>query len=175
MCESDARFLIVGRIVGAHGIKGWVKIHSYTEPADNLLGYRDWKIRRRDRWEPIEIDNGQQHGKGLVAHIRGVDHRDVAELLKGCDIAIPRSQLPALETNEYYWHQLEGLAVYAGDTLLGRVDHLMETGANDVLVVRACEGSLDGRERLIPWAWKQTIRAVDLDAGRIEVDWDPEF
>jgi 16S rRNA processing protein RimM len=175
LSEPDTETLVIGRIVGAYGIKGWVKIHSFTEPAENLLGYRGWKIRRRDRWEEIEFDDGQQHGKGLVAHIRGVDHRDAAELLKGCDIAVPRSQLPALESNEYYWYQLEGLTVYAGNTLLGRVDHLMETGANDVLVVRACEGSLDSRERLIPWLLGQTVRSVDLDAGRIEVDWDPAF
>lgn len=175
MCESDTQILVIGRVVGAYGIKGWVKIHSFTEPADNLLGYQNWKIRRRDRWEAIEFDDGQKHGKGLIAHIRGVDHREEAELLKGCDIAVPRAQLPALETNEYYWYQLEGLVVYAGDTLLGRVDHLLETGANDVLVVRACEGSLDHRERLIPWVWGQTIRSVNLEDARIEVDWDPEF
>ena len=175
MTEPEDQTLVIGRIGGVYGIKGWVRILSYTEPAENLLGYRDWKVRRRGRWEAIEIDDGRQHAKGLIAHIAGVDDRDGAELLKGCDIAVSRGQLPQLDGDEYYWYQLEGLAVYAGETLLGRVDHLMETGANDVLVVTGCEGSLDDRERLIPWIRGQVVKAVDLETGRIDVDWDPEF
>lgn len=175
MSETSAQEIVIGRISGVYGVRGWVKIHSFTEPSENLFGYRGWKIRRRDRWEAIEIDDGKQHGKGLIAHIAGVDDRAGAELLKGCDIAVPRAELPPLEGDEYYWHQLEGLEVYCGAVLLGRVDHLLETGANDVLVVRGSEGSLDGRERLIPWVRGQVIRAVDLDAGRIDVEWDPEF
>jgi 16S rRNA processing protein RimM len=167
--------LIVGRISGVYGIKGWVKIHSFTEPNDNLFGYRDWKIRRGDSWQDIEFDSGREHGKGLIAHIVGIDDRNAAELLKGCDIAVPRAQLPALEQGEYYWHQLEGLAVYSAGQCLGRVDHLLETGANDVLMVKPCEGSIDSRERLIPWVQGQYVKQVDLEAETIEVDWDPEF
>ena len=167
--------LVVGRISGVYGIKGWVRVHSFTEPTENLLGYGDWKIRRRGRWEPIEFDSGRHHGKGLVAHVAGVDTRDDAEALKGCDIAVPRDLLPALGDEEYYWHQLQGLTVMAGDQCLGQVDHLLETGANDVLVVVPTEGSIDERERLVPWVMKQVIRSVDLESGVVEVDWDPEF
>ena len=167
--------LIVGRISGVYGIKGWVRIHSFTEPADNLFGYGDWKIRRRDQWEAIEIDSGREHGKGLIAHIVGIDDRDAAELLKGCDIAVPRELLPALEQDQYYWHQLEGLEVWTCGQCLGQVDHLLETGANDVLVVKPCEGSIDSRERLIPWVQGQYVTQVDLEAATIEVNWDPEF
>jgi 16S rRNA processing protein RimM len=175
LTPEGASQLIVGRVSGVYGVRGWVRIHSYTEPAENLLGYRDWMIRRGDRWEAIEIDDGRRHGKGLVAHIVGVDDRGDAELLKACDIAVPRELLPKLDANEYYWHQLEGLKVVAAGRCLGQVDHLLETGANDVLVVKPCDGSLDARERLIPWVRGQVVKTVNLDAGTIEVDWDPEF
>ena len=171
MGESDSQDLVVGRISGVYGVKGWVRIHSFTEPAENLLGYRDLKIRRRKQWEDIALDGGRQHGKGLIAHIEGVDDRDSAELLKGCELAVARSELPALAQDEYYWHQLEGLRVESRGCCLGQVDHLLETGANDVLVIKPCEGSIDSRERLVPWVRGQYVTAVDLEAGVIEVDW----
>ncbi len=173
MSESDA--LVIGRINGVYGIKGWVRIHSFTEPAENLLGYRDWKIRRRDGWEAISIDSGKRQGKGLIAHIEGVDDRTAAEALKGSDIAVPLAELPELEGEEYYWHQLQGLSVVGNGELLGQVDHLLETGANDVLVVLPCEGSRDERKRLIPWLRPDVVKAVDLQQQTIDVDWDPEF
>ena len=175
MSEAVTQDIVIGRISGVYGVKGWVRIHSFTEPAENLFGYRGWKIRRRDQWEAIDIDDGRQHGKGLIAHINGVDDRDEAALLKGCDIAVPRDELPPLEEEEYYWHQLEGLEVYSGDTLLGRVEYLLETGSNDVMVVRGSEESLDRKERLVPWIRGQVVEKVDLDKGRIDVQWDPEF
>ena len=173
MGESDA--LVIGRINGVYGIKGWVRIHSFTEPAENLFGYRNWKLRRRDGWEAISIDSGKRQGKGLIAHIEGVDDRTAAEALKGSDIAVPQAELPELEGEEYYWHQLQGLSVVGNGELLGQVDHLLETGANDVLVVLPCEGSRDERQRLIPWLRPDVVKAVDLQRQTIDVDWDPEF
>jgi len=173
--EIDPQHMVIGRISGVYGIKGWVRVHSFTEPVENLLSYRDWKIQRRGQWETLDIDAGKRHGKGLVAHIDGVDDRDAAEALKGLDIVISRDQLPALDDEEYYWHQLEGLSVMCGGELLGRVDHLIETGSNDVLVVKACEGSRDDRERLLPWLLGTVVTSVDLQTQVIEVDWDPEF
>jgi 16S rRNA processing protein RimM len=175
MSEADTTPHVIGRIGGVYGVKGWLKIHSYTEPMENLLQYENCQLKRRHGWEAVEIDAGKRHGKGLVAHIAGVDDRDRAEELKGCEIAIPLSELPELADEEYYWHQLEGLLVYSGDELLGRVDHMMDTGANDVLVVRPCKGSRDQRERLIPWLRETVVRRVELASGSIEVDWDPEF
>lgn len=172
---TEADLLVIGRISGVYGIKGWVRVHSFTEPAENLFGYRDLKLRRRGHWETVEIDTGKQHGKGLIARLVGVDNRNDAELLKGCDIAVSREQLPALTQDEYYWHQLEGLEVFAADQCLGQVDHLLETGANDVLVIKPTEGSIDSRERLVPWVMEQVVLSVDLEKGSIEVDWDPEF
>jgi 16S rRNA processing protein RimM len=166
---------VIGRITGVYGIKGWVRIHSYTEPEENLLGYEKLSLGRGGDWKAVTIDSGKQHGKGLVAHIQGVDDRTVAEGLKGSEIAVPADHLPELAQDEFYWHQLEGLEVHRGEQLLGLVSHLMETGANDVLVVRGCDGSIDQRERLIPWVRVEVIRSVDLTANRIEVEWDPEF
>ncbi len=170
-----AELIVVGRISGVYGIKGWVRVHSFTEPAANLFGYRDWMIRRGGQWQAIEIDTGREHGKGLVAHIVGIDDRNAAELIKGCELAVPRALLPALEQGQYYWYQLEGLTVLAAGQCLGKVDHLLETGANDVLVIKPCQGSIDERERLIPWVQGQYVKQVDLEAKSIEVDWDPEF
>ena len=164
-----------GKITGAYGIKGWVKIHSYTEPQENFLQFGEWRLKRGGVLEPIEFDAGKRHGKGLVAHIAGVDDRSQAESYRGLEIAVPATELPTLDEGDYYWHQLQGLRVWCatgGDrTLLGEVDYLIDTGANDVLVVRACSGSIDDRERLIPYLPGDVVTRVDLEQGMIEVDW----
>ena len=175
MGGSNAQALVIGRISGVFGIKGWVKIHSHTEPVENLLGYKNWTIQRQGEWESIRIDAGKRHGKGLVAHLDGVDDRSQAEALKGCDIAVPMTELPELAEEEYYWHQLEGLSVECAGELLGQVSEIMATGANDVIVVKPCEGSRDQRERLIPWLRGSVVKKVDLPGASIQVDWDPEF
>jgi len=173
--EQDPELLVIGHISGVYGVKGWVKIHSYTEPVENLLGYRGWMVQRRGKWESLAIDAGKRHGKGLIAHIKGVDDRDAAAALSGGEIAVLREQLPELEADQYYWYQLEGLAVVANGELLGQVDHMLETGANDVMVVKPVTGSRDKRERLIPWLRDSVVKSIDLQERVIEVDWDPEF
>lgn len=154
-------------------------MHSFTEPMEGFLGYGNWLIRRRQGWEPIEFDAGRRHGKGLVVHINGIDDRNAAEAYIKSEVAIAREQLDTLPEGDYYWHQLEGLKVWVhsaeGRELLGEVAYLIETGANDVLVVQASADSIDDRERLIPYLPGQVIRHIDLGAGIIEVDWDKEF
>lgn len=172
---GDSEVVVIGRIEGVYGVGGWVRIRSYTEPEENLLGYGNCKVRRREDWRDIAIDAGRRHGKGLIAHIAGVDDRTTAESLRGSDIAVEVGELPPLGGDEYYWYQLEGLSVRCAGGLLGRVNRLMKTGSNDVLVVEPCRGSRDRRERLIPWLRDSVVMSVDLDAGAIEVDWDPEF
>ncbi|TGD76108.1 ribosome maturation factor RimM [Mangrovimicrobium sediminis] len=178
MSEPGSSALTAGKITGCYGIKGWVKIHSYTEPQDNLFRLGGWQLRRRGALEPVEFDQWKRQGKGMVAHIAGVDDRNEAEAYRGLEILVAAASLPSLEEGDYYWHQLEGLEVWgrepetdAGRVLLGRVDHLIETGANDVLVVQACEGSIDDRERLIPYLLDEVVSDVDLAAGRMDVDW----
>ena len=172
---DPGKMLVAGKITGVFGVKGWVKIHSYTEPQENFLQFGEWRLKRRGVLEPIEFDAGKRHGKGLVAHIAGVDDRTQAESYRGLEVAVASAELPTLEQGEYYWHQLQGLRVWcvAGNDrkLLGEVDYLIDTGANDVLVVRACADSIDERERLIPYLPGDVVTRVDLDEGVIEVDW----
>ncbi|MCL6415861.1 ribosome maturation factor RimM [Aestuariirhabdus sp. Z084] len=176
--------IVLGRITTVYGVKGWLKVHSYTEPMDNILNYSQWTLNQQGRKQTVEIDQGRHHGKGLVVRLKGCDDREVARTFTGSEILVERSQLPTLDNGEYYWHQLQGLEVItdhvveggrAEPALLGKVAQLMETGANDVLVVRACKGSIDKRERLIPYLQDQVINEVNLEEGFVRVDWDPEF
>lgn len=159
-----------------------MKVHSYTEPAENIFNFSPWFLSGAgddSKVIPIIIDEHRVHGKGLVAHIKGVDDRDEAALLCQRMITVNIGDLPALPDGEYYWQQLTGLKVlssYEGrePVLLGKVSGLMETGANDVLIVAACEDSIDKRERLLPYVDAHVLK-VDLAAGKMLVDWDPEF
>jgi 16S rRNA processing protein RimM len=176
MKESAAKdMLVVGKITGCYGLKGWVKIHSYTEPVENFKGFGAWQVSRRGAFEAIDFDVLKRHGRGLVAHIVAVDDRTLAESYKGLEVSVPVSALPELPEGEYYWRDLQGLQVWCQEggnrVLVGLVDHLIETGANDVLVVKACEGSIDMRERLIPYLPGNTVIRVNLEEAMIEVDW----
>ena len=163
-------WIVMGRIGGLFGVKGWVKLLSYTEPRTALFDYQPLYLAEGGSWRRIELEQGRTHGKGLIAKFAGIDDRDAATELTGREIAIRREQLPPASPGEYYWADLEGLRVVTVDGIeLGRVDHLFSTSANDVLVVRG------DRERLIPFLRDQVILGVDLDAGSIRIDWDPEF
>ncbi len=174
MSKSDPAWITVGRIGAPYGVKGWVKIQSYTEIPSNILDYDPWYLQPEKavdiEWREARLDEARVHGKGIVAKFAGCDDRDAAALMRGQAIAIRRQQLPAAEEGEYYWVDLVGLRV---ETLagveLGRVDHLMATGANDVLVV---EGE---RQRLIPFVTGPIVKDVDLDAGVIRVDWEADY
>lgn len=169
MAEGDA-LVVVGRVAGVYGVMGWVKVYSYTRPRENLLGYGRWHLGKEGAWRPVELEAAGPRGKGLVAKIAGVDGRDEARAWIGWEIAVPRDELPPLAEGEYYWSDLLGLRVRTTDGQdLGRVARLMETGANDVLVVQG------DRERLIPFIPEQVVRSVDLGEGELEVDWDPDF
>lgn len=167
---------VVGKITSVYGIKGWVKVMSYTEPMENLLNYRAVSLEQQGVRRDAVLETGKFHGKGLIVKFKGYDDPESARLLCGSLITVDVEQFPSLGEGEYYWHQLEGLRVITRDGAeLGRVDHLLETGANDVLVVRATASSIDQRERLIPYLPEQVILEVDLAAGIMRVDWDPEF
>lgn len=167
---SDRQYIHVGDISGVFGLKGWVKIFSYTEPRENILSYKAWELRKNGVNKPIKVTDGQRQGKNVVAQLEGIDDRNAAESIVGWEIYIARDQLPDLAADEYYWTDLAGLKVFTTeDKELGVVDHLFETGANDVLVV------IGDRERLIPFLMGQTILEVDLKNNRLTVDWDPDF
>lgn len=180
MSIDPSELTVIGKITSVYGVNGWVKVHAYTDPIDNFFAYGHCLIDRAGSWTPITFVEGKRHGKGLIARIEGVDDRDVAAAFTRCEIAVPVSSLPELGHDDYYWHQLIGLKVIVtsaeGESiLLGRVSQMLETGANDVLVVSRCQGSIDKRERLIPYLLGQAVKQVDLDSGVIRVDWDPEF
>jgi len=165
---SAHKQLALGYISAVHGIKGWVKVHSWTRPMEAILDYQPWLLGE-DK-SPLTITDGRKQGKGLVALLPGFEDREQAARLVGQQIFVGRNQLPATAADEYYWADLEGLEVHTTQGhVLGRVEKLMETGANDVLVIRG------QREHLVPFVQGQYVTRVDLEGGLIEVDWDPEF
>jgi 16S rRNA processing protein RimM len=179
MSSEKSNLVNIGRLTAVYGIKGWLKVHSYTEPAENLFEYHPWLLKTRHGVKQVEIDEARPHGDAFVVHIVGIDDRDEAAAYTAVDIAVERDLLPELDSGEYYWSQLEGLVVitqYEGvEKRLGKVSKLFETGANDVLVVAPDDQSIDQRERLIPYVPEQFVLSVNLDLGEIRVDWDPEF
>lgn len=168
--------LVVGRITSVYGVKGWVKLYSHTEPMQGIFDYKCWWLKSPSGWKTIELNQGRLQGRGLVASIKGYTDRDQVKDICGMDIYIDAKDLPILEEGDYYWTQLEGLRVTTKEgVLLGKVTQLMETGANDVLVVRACEGSYDREERLIPYVPGTYVLNICLEQGDMLVDWDPDF
>jgi 16S rRNA processing protein RimM len=152
-------------------------VSSFTDPAENVFEYGGWWLTGENR-EPrsVKVLEWRPHSKGWVVRLDGVTDRTAAEQLAGMDIQVAVSELPELPEGEYYWYQLEGLSVRdTGGRELGRVVRLMETGANDVLVVRAEKAQSWGRECLIPWLPEQVVQSVDLDAGQMVVNWDPDY
>jgi len=167
---KTSKLVTLGRVSGVYGVKGWIKVHSYTEPRDNIVGFGVWILRRDGQERTMEVELGRVHGGGVVAKLRGVEDRDEAAQWVGADIAVERSRLPACAPGEYYWTDLEGLEVRTVEgEVLGRVDHLLATGSNDVLVLGG-----DDR-RMIPFVMGEVIRAVDLESGVIVADWPADF
>lgn len=171
MNESGHRILL-GRVLGALGLRGEVRIESWTEPRDAIFRYQPWTLRDAQGNErQCSGVRGRDTGKHVLATFPDVADRDAAEALHGLEIHVPRSALPAASPGEYYWADLEGLRVRTVDGIdLGKVSHLFSTGANDVLVARD-----DERERMIPFVQPQYITAIDLEQGVVTVDWDPDF
>ncbi len=175
--------VILGRITGVYGVKGWLKIFSYTDPMESIVDYSPWYIRPENRnkapWKKVKLKAGKRHAKTVIAQLEHCNDRDEAQVYIGSEIAIEPNQLEELRNkNEFYWRDLIGLRVINQQEIeLGVVKSLMETGANDVLVVVSeKEGAeTEKKERLIPWTMQQAIIAVDLEQGVIEVDWDPDF
>jgi 16S rRNA processing protein RimM len=165
--QPDFEPVVLGRVTGLFGVRGWVKVWSYTEPREALLDYGPWLVGRNGRWRTAELAEGQRHGKTVIVRLAGIEDRDAAAELLESDIAVPPDALPEPEEGFWYWRDLEGLAVRRADgSELGTVEYVLETGANDVLVVKG------DRERLIPFVTGRVILDVDLDAGVIEVDWE---
>jgi 16S rRNA processing protein RimM len=161
--------VVMGRIAGAFGIKGWVKIHTFTQSLDSLIEYPVWWLSGPEGWQENKVEEAAVHGRSIIAKLSGIEDRNAAELLKGREVAVPRSALPATQPGEYYWAELIGLSVTNLQGVpLGRVCKLLETAAQQVLQV---EGE---RERLIPFI-ESVVVSVDLAGGSLVVDWDADF
>lgn len=168
--SGEPQRIVIGKIGGLFGIKGWVKLLSFTEPRDKIVDYRTWQLKLSDGWREWKVAEGHAHGKGVIARLEGITDPDQAAQVLGAEIAVLRKQLSKTRPGQYYWMDLVGLDVQLeGGRSLGAVEGLMATGSNDVLVVKG------ERERLIPFIHGQVIKHVDLDKRVIQVDWDPDF
>jgi len=161
----DDGTVVIGRLHGPFGVRGWIRVESFTEVENDILSYQPWLIAGRE----LRVAESKPHGRGLVVRLDSIDDRDVAAELKGTDIVVSSALLPDPEEGAFYWRDLTGLDVVTPDGVsLGTVTALLETGANDVMVV-------DGeRERLVPWI-DDVVQSVDLASRQIVVDWDPDF
>jgi 16S rRNA processing protein RimM len=161
--------ITLGKIVGVFGVRGWVKVFSETRPREHIFKYSPWLLELNGKVTEVEVLEGRIQGKGLVASLNGFTDCDLAKELIGAEIKIPQTALPAAGIDEYYWSQLVGLQVVNIQGIeLGEVISLFDTGANDVLVVKG------ERERLIPFT-EFAVLKIDLDDGKLTVDWDADF
>jgi 16S rRNA processing protein RimM len=170
--DNSTRRILLGRVHGAFGVRGEVKLESFTDPPATILRYQPWVLRdAHGRERVLAGARGRETAKGLVATFPDVGDRDAAEALRGSEVWVERAQLPPPKPGEYYWVDLEGLRVVNVDGAdFGTVSHLFSTGANDVLVARDGE-----RERMIPFLEPDYVVAVDFDAGIVTVDWEADF
>ena len=177
-------YVAIGKIAGVYGVKGWVRVIPFTEHKQDVLNYDPWYLGSEhlgsehsgSEADPkaIALVQGKVHGKGVVALLGDIMDRDQAYRLNGLNIYVKRSQLPDLPIGEYYWRDLEGLEVSDTDgRKLGNVSHLLETGANDVLVVKSDD--TQAPEILIPFIRDKVVKSVDLNENKLIVEWDPDY
>jgi 16S rRNA processing protein RimM len=169
----------VGTVGRAHGVRGWVRVRSDMDPPEDLLRHDTWLVERAGGWRPVAVRAARTHGNAFVAHLEGIEDRDAAAELAGTQVGLPRDALPALDDGQYYWVDLIGLEVVdeSGESL-GVLREMIETGANDVMVIRP-RASSDrdrgrGADRIVPFLTGDVVRDVDLAAGRIQVSWPIE-
>ena len=167
--HSDEKKLLVGKINGFFGVQGWVKIFSYTEPRKNILEYQPWYFIDDGTYKAIEMTTGHEQSKTIVAHVKGIDSKDQAVQLIGKSLYIDKDQLPQLDDNEHYWHELVGFRVINKDGIdLGVVNYLVDTGSNNVLVIKG------DKEHWIPYIDPYLV-SIDKQNRFISVDWDENF
>ncbi|EMT0557716.1 ribosome maturation factor RimM [Providencia stuartii] len=169
--------IVLGKLGAAYGIRGWLKVFSSTEHAESIFDYQPWFIQRSGQWQHIELEDWKHHNKDIILKLKGVDDRDAATLLTNFEIVVDSAQLPELDNNEYYWKDLIGCQVVTLQGYnLGTITDMMETGSNDVIVIKAnLKDAFGIKERLVPFLDGQVIKKVDLKSKLIEVDWDPGF
>lgn len=167
---DNADWIIIGRFGRPHGIKGMITVVSFAEPRENILRYSPWYINGKNGWQPLTLLNVEVNNKFILAQVEGYQEREDVARLTNIDIAVKREQLPELQPDEFYWHELVGMKIINQDnTLLGNVTEMMATGANDVLVV------MGEKRHLIPYLLGRFVINVDRQERVIHVDWDADF
>ncbi|WP_439239525.1 ribosome maturation factor RimM [Lonepinella sp. BR2919] len=174
---EQQRIEVVGKLGSTYGIRGWLRIYSSTESAENIFAYQPWFLKIKGQWQATELESWKHHNHELIVKLKNVNDREVAQTLANVEIGVDLSVFPALEDGDYYWHDLIGCQVVnLQGYSMGAVTEMMETGSNDVLVVRANSKDAFGKqERLIPFLYEQVVKRVDLTTKTIEVDWDAGF
>jgi 16S rRNA processing protein RimM len=182
--------IVLGKINGFYGVRGWVKLFSHTQPREQILTYNPIYIRPAardsranahgsdDNWEPIKILQRRKQGSNVLALLENIDSKEKAAEYLGFEIGIKREQLPKLKKDAYYWNDLEGLTVVDSDNnAFGKIDHMIETGANDVMVITTAGTAAEkhGQTILIPFTIDYHVLSVDLTNEVVVVDWDPDF
>lgn len=166
---DDSTHVVIGCLGTVFGVRGYLKVNSYTTPQDNILSYTNWQIKHKGQWQPLAIENLKQQGKDIIVKIKGIDDRDEARAYTNDLLAIQRDALPATAADEYYWTDLIGITVVTQDgQTLGKIVEMRDTGANDVMII---EGE---KRHLVPFI-NDVLINVDLDQQRIIVDWDYDF
>jgi len=175
--EVIGKDVTLGKVGAVYGIKGWLKIHSFTDDQEAILDYFPWSLKLGNKIQSVDITDWRKHNNGLVVKVAGIDDRDIAQKLVGSEIFVSEEALSDLPEGEFYWRDLIGMAVVTDKGYdLGQVSDIMETGANDVLVVKAnLKDGFGKKERLIPYLMDQVILSISAEDKQICVDWDPGF
>lgn len=173
---SQSEYIVIGRLGAVYGVKGWLKVQSFTENPESIFEYSPWLLKQKGE-QTIEVAEWRRHNKGLIARLEGVSDREQAARLTGADICITENELPELAEDEFYWHDLIGLQVVNLQGYdMGVVEQIMPTSSNDVLVVKANNNDAFGKsERLIPFIQSEYVTEINPDEKRIQVDWPSDF
>lgn len=160
---------IVGQFGRPHGIKGYITVHSFTEPAENILTYAPWYISVSGQWQPLPLLDVIEHHKAIIALIDGYADRTLVDALKHVKIAVKSDQFPTLPAGEFYWSQLVGMQVIdQHEKLLGKITEILPTGSSDVLVI------MGEKRYLIPYRPDEYILSVDTQANIMKVNWEDD-
>ncbi len=161
------RPVILGKVIGHFGVQGWVKIFSYTKPKQAILEYKEMSLKEKNQWKSIKIEESKIHGKNVLIKIKNIENREKAEQILGKYLGVSRGDLPNLTDGHYYWTDLEGMEVEdLKGNKIGIVSYILETGANDVMVIE------NDDEILIPFLMDRVVKEVNFKLNKIIVDWD---
>ena len=159
----------IGKVIGLHGVKGWLKILSFSSPPENIFNYKSLIISNKYINQIFHIEDSRKQGKKILIKLDNIDDRTSAESLEESDIYIQRSDLPQLSEDTYYWEDLLGFNVFNQNNIkIGNVDSFIETGSNDVLIVKTTKN----KNILIPFIMNKSIKVVNIESHYITVDWE---